>query len=295
VFVEENRHIPVYSLRNFSVPERISQQYQVELFDARRHFQVKYPHRHDFFEVLYLQKGSGVHVIDSNRYEIKPPCVFFLSPGQAHKLELSHDIEGFIYIFTPEFYLLNHNNQNRLIEFPYFYTVQQDNPPMLLSSSNDVEFLSQLFSKGLDEAAKKGDASIDLLRSLLDLILTFCAGLYPKNEGLMTIGKGHLMVKHFYQLVEQNIQNNYSVNQYADMLAVTANHLTQTIRQLTGKTSSEIIKSKQVLEIKRLLVHSSLGVSEIASYMGFADQSYFTKFFKRETGKTPLAYRAGGV
>ncbi|HOO85450.1 MAG TPA: AraC family transcriptional regulator [Prolixibacteraceae bacterium] len=284
-------NIPVYSLQSFSAPERISQQYQVEVFDAKRHFQVEYPHRHDFFEVLFLQKGSGFHVIDANRYAIEPPCVFFMSPGQAHKLELSHDISGFIYIFTPEFYLLNYNNQNRLIEFPFFYTVHQDNPPMLLKSNADVLFLEQLFLKSISEAEKKHFASLDLLRSLLDTILTFCAHLYPKNDKLMAIGKGHLLVKRFYQLVEQNIQKNLTVNQYADMLAVSANHLTQTIRLLTGKTSNEIIKSKQILEIKRFLVHSSLGVSEIAQLMGFADQSYFSKFFKRETGITPLLYR----
>ena len=112
--------LPVYSLHNFSSPERKSQQFQVEVFDANRHFSVKYPHRHDFFEVLYLLKGSGLHVIDANKYEIKPPCIFFMSPGQAHKLELSNDIEGFIFIFTSDFYLLNRSNQNTLIEFPFF-------------------------------------------------------------------------------------------------------------------------------------------------------------------------------
>ena len=116
----KSENIPVYSLHNFSSSEKDSQQFQVEVFDANRHFAVKYPHRHDFFEVLYLSKGSGFHVIDGNKYEIKPPCVFFMSPGQAHKIEFSSDIEGYIFIFTAEFYLINHSNQNRLIEFPFF-------------------------------------------------------------------------------------------------------------------------------------------------------------------------------
>ena len=94
-----SKNIPVYSLHNFSLSEQDSQQFQVEVFDANRHFSVQYPHRHDFFEVLYLSKGSGYHVIDGNKYEIKPPCVFFMSPGQAHKIEFSSDIEGFIFIF----------------------------------------------------------------------------------------------------------------------------------------------------------------------------------------------------
>jgi AraC family transcriptional regulator, transcriptional activator of pobA len=75
------------------------------------------------------------------------------------------------------------------------------------------------------------------------------------------------------------------------MLAITPNHLTQTVTRLTGKTSLQIIKAKQILEIKRLLAHSSNNVSEIAALFNFPDQSYFTKFFKRETSVSPLQYR----
>ncbi len=285
-----SKKIPVYSLSSFSSQERESQQFQVEVFDANRHFAVQYPHRHDFFEVLYLSKGSGFHVIDGNKYEIKPPCVFFMSPGQAHKIEFSHDIEGFIFIFTSEFYLINHSNQNRLIEFPFFFTIRQDNPPLLLENKNDVAFLESLFKKGIAELKKGNNNSIDLLRSLLDLILTTCASLYKTDENSLK-GKGHIVVKKFFQLVEKNYHNNLSVAQYADLMALTPNHLTQTVNQVTGKTSTQIIRSKQILEIKRLLVHTNLSVTEIANQLNFADQSYFAKFFKREVGLSPLQYR----
>lgn len=283
--------IPVYSLHNFSSRERTSQQFQVEVFDANRHFSVKYPHRHDFFEVLYLSKGTGFHIIDSNKYAIQPPCIFFLSPGQAHKIEFSSDIEGYIFIFTPEFYLINQTNQNRLIEFPFFFTIRQDNPPLNLVEESDVAFLESLFKKGISEIAKGESHSVELLRSVLDLILTSCSVLYKTDEKLVSKGKGHLMVKRFFQLIEENYSQNLSVAEYADRMAITPNHLTQTVNQLTGKTSSQIIKSKQILEIKRLLVHTNLSVSEIALQLNFHDQSYFTKFFKREAGISPLQYR----
>jgi AraC family transcriptional regulator, transcriptional activator of pobA len=288
----KSENIPVYSLHNFSSHGRISQQFQVEVFDANRHFSVKYPHRHDFFEVLYLSKGSGFHIIDGNKYEIQPPCVFFMSPGQAHKIEFSSDIEGYIFIFTSEFYLINQTNQNRLIEFPFFFSIRQENRPLILESKEDIVFLETLFKKGIAEIAKGENYSVELLRSVLDLILTSCAILYKTDENLLTKSKGNVVVKRFFQLVEENYQNNLSVNEYADKLAITPNHLTQTVNQLTGKTSSQIIKSKQVLEIKRLLVHTNLTVTEIANQLNFPDQSYFTKFFKRETGFSPLQYRS---
>jgi AraC-like DNA-binding protein/mannose-6-phosphate isomerase-like protein (cupin superfamily) len=287
----KSENIPVYSLHNFSTHGRISQQFQVEVFDANRHFSVKYPHRHDFFEVLYLLRGTGFHIIDGNKYEIQPPCVFFMSPGQAHKIEFSSDIEGYIFIFTSEFYLINQTNQNRLIEFPFFFSIRQENRPLILEAEEDILFLETLFKKGIAEITKGENYSVELLRSVLDLILTSCAILYKTDENLLTKGKGNVVVKKFFQLVEENYQNNLSVNEYADKLAMTPNHLTQTVNQLTGKTSSQIIKSKQVLEIKRLLVHTNLTVTEIANRLNFPDQSYFTRFFKRETGVSPLQYR----
>ena len=284
--------IPVYSLHNFSKQERMTRQFQVEVFDANRHFSVKYPHRHDFFEVLYLSQGTGFHIIDGNRYEIEPPCVFFMSPGQAHKIEFSNDIGGYIFIFTSEFYQLNHTNPNRLIEFPFFFTIRQDNKPLVLDVPEDISFIEILFKKGVAEIEKGENYSIDLLRSLLDLILSFCAVLYKNDENQIAKGRGHIVVKKFFQLVEENYEKNLTVNEYADKLAITPNHLTLTVNQLTGKTSSQIIKAKQVLEIKRLLAHTNLNVTEISNRLSFPDQSYFTKFFKRETGITPLQYRA---
>lgn len=283
--------LPIYSLHNFSSPERKSQQFQVEVFDAKRHFSVKYPHRHDFFEVLYLAKGFGYHVIDSNKYEIKPPCIFFMSPGQAHKLELSQDIEGYIFIFTSDFYLLNRSDQNSLIEFPFFYTVQQDNPPLQLQNDEDILFIERLFQQGLSES-KKDSYSIEMLRSILDLILTTCASRYKTSDKSIIKGKGHILIKRFYQLAEENYLKNMPLSQYATLLAVSPNHLTQTVKQFTGKTSIQVIKLKQILEIKRLLLHTNLNVSEIAILLNFDDQSYFSKFFKRETQLTPLQYRS---
>lgn len=289
--MSQSHYIPVYSIRAFSSSQEEDQPFQVEVFDANRHFQVEYPHRHDFYEILFITRGSGVHVIDANKYEIKPPCIFFLSPGQAHKLELSHDIDGYIFIFTADYYLLNKSNRNQLLEYPFFFTVQQDNPPLLLGSESDTAFFRSLFERGIDELTLRKKHYPEMLASILDLILQTSASLYQSSENLENKGKGHIMVKRFLQLVEENYQQNLSVSDYANQLAVSANHLTQTVKQLTGKTSVSIIRSKQIIEIKRLLVHTSLGVAQISEQLGFTDQSYFTKFFKKEVGITPLQFR----
>ncbi|MBN2486660.1 MAG: AraC family transcriptional regulator [Bacteroidales bacterium] len=288
--MHQKKGIPVYGLNNFRRLGEKNLLFQVEVFDANRHFNVTYPHRHDFYEILYLSKGSGYHIIDSNKYAIVPPCIFFLSPGQAHRLELSSDIEGFIFLFTAEFYLLNHTNKNRLLEFPFFFSVSQNNPPLFIAGESDNDFLRALFIRGCHELAKE-KISGEIVHSVLELLLLTCAGLYPEDLVPVQKGKGQIMVKNFLKLIEENYQKNLSIAEYAEMLAVTPNHLTQMVKQITGKTSIELLQDKLVVETKRLLVHSNLTVSEIADTMNFGDQSYFTKYFKNKTGFTPLQYR----
>jgi AraC-like DNA-binding protein len=284
-------NIPVYSLDKFRISNQRGKLFQIELFDANRHFKVSYPHRHDFYEILFLSSGSGFHIIDNEKYEIKPPCVFFMSPGQTHKLELSHDIEGYIFLFAAEFYLLRQKNKNRLLEFPFFFSVEQKNPPLYLNKLKDIDFLKTLFTKGCDEIEKKEACSEELVRSILDLILLSCDQLYPPHLRTVQMGKGHIMVKRFLYLIEENYQNNLRVTDYAAMLAITPNYLTQLVKQITGKTSIELLQEKLIVEVKRLLLHTNQTVSEIATLMNFADQSYFTKYFKNISGVTPLQYR----
>lgn len=288
--MQHQKSIPVYSLDKFGKTGERNLLYQVEVFDANRHFKVSYPHKHDFYEVLYLSKGSGFHIIDSNKYEIKPPCIFFLSPGQAHRLELSKDIDGFIFLFTAEFYLVNQTNKNKLLEFPFFFSVSQNNPPLLINNYNDNEFLRMLFIRGSKET-EKNEASSEIIHSILELLLLICDKLYPDDLTTVHKGKGWIIVKNFLKLIEENYQNNLSITEYAQKLAISPNHLTQMVRQITGKTSIELLQEKLIVETKRLLIHTNLTVSEISDRMSFDDQSYFTKYFKNKTGITPLQYR----
>lgn len=289
--MSEKKGIPTYSLNRFKGFLSQDKPYQVEVFDANRHFEVQYPHRHDFFEVLFLTRGSGVHSIDNNEYEIKPPCIFFLSPGQTHKLVLSKDIAGYIFLFTAEFYLLDRSNKNKLLEFPFFFNLKQENPPLHLTNGHQKEFLTTLFEKGCQEMNSTEASNQEFILALLDLILNTCNKLYPKEVRAIEKKKGHILVKRLRALIEEKYQQNLSIKEYASYLNVTENHLTQTVKFLTGKTSKELIIDKQILEAKRLLIHSDLSITEISYQLHFNDQSYFTKFFKKHAQMTPNDFR----
>ena len=172
---------------------------------------------------------------------------------------------------------------------PFFFNINQENPPLQIGEKQT--FVTQLFDNACIEMESEDVKAEQIVLSTLDLILATSDLEYQGKEDQEVKGKGHLLVKKFRQTLEEKYQQLHNINDYADLLNVTANHLTQTIKSLTGKTTSDLINSKLIIESKRLLIHTDSTSSEIATALNFKDQSYFSRYFKRHTGLTPIEFR----
>jgi AraC family transcriptional activator of pobA len=282
--------IPLYSIEKFS-RQSGKRQYEIEVFDINRDFKVDYPHRHDFYEILFITRGTGSHQIDFKNYIVKPNTIFFLSPGQIHSLSLSEDIYGYIFLFTSEFYLLEKTDKNKILELPFFYNISNENPPLELSTGEDISFLTNLFGRASNENIRNSDAAPELISSILDLILLYCKSIYHQEKISPKMKKGKLLVKKFKQLIEEKYEDNMQVKDYSSLLAVTPNHLNETVKNLMGRTASDLINEKMIIEIKKMLLYTDFSITEIADQLNFSDQSYFSRFFKNQTGLSPKEFR----
>ena len=97
--------------------------------------------------------------------------------------------------------------------------------------------------------------------------------------------------KRFQQLVEERFAQWHQVADYADRLGYTEKSLTRAVTASMGMTAKAFIAARVVLEAKRLLVHTDLPVATIAEKLGFDEATNFGKFFRREVGGTPAAFR----
>lgn len=284
--------IPVYGLDSFAKNERNTVSFQVNVFDVNRNFKVEYPHRHhDFYEVLFLTNGTGVHTIDFQDYEIKANSIFFLSPGQIHDLQLSSDVEGYIFLFSSAFYHFNKTDPFKLFELPFFYNLGKENPPIYLEKESDKTTITDYFQKSITESKQNLAESEEVIRALLDLLLIHCKRIYPIQNQQDSNVKGKILVKRFKQIIEQKCRENLSIKQYSELLKITPNHLSETVKTVTGRTSTDLINDRMLLEIKRMLTHTSLTISEIAYQLNFSDQSYFSKYFKKLVAMSPGEWR----
>ena len=103
--------------------------------------------------------------------------------------------------------------------------------------------------------------------------------------------KAFLITKKYNDLLAANVSNERSVDFYAGQLDITPNHLNKSVKTVTGRTAITILNEMSIQEAKMQLKHTNQSISDIAFQLGFEDLSYFSRFFKKATGMSPMEYR----
>lgn len=99
------------------------------------------------------------------------------------------------------------------------------------------------------------------------------------------------LTSRYIRLINSDFKKQSSIADFAKRLNVSPNHLNKTVKDGTGKTAQEIRNEVLLQEAKVKLIQTIQNVGEVAFELGFNDSSYFGKFFKKQTGMTPLEYR----
>lgn len=247
------------------------------------------PHKHNSYLSILFTKGSGRHEVDFNSYEIKPGSVFLLAPGQTHHWELSEDIDGYIFSHTANFYDL-HYSHNRIHQFPFFYSIQ--NTPFLFLKDENIKIIEPLFKKIFDEYLSTEAFQLQIILSYIDIIYVELSRFYLRENSQKIIKANSYSEKfqQFETLIEKNYTEEKSPSQYADWMNISPKHLNRITKTVIGKTASEVITDRIVLEAKRRVLHTKNNFSSIAESLGYDDYAYFSKLFKKASGLTPSGF-----
>lgn len=249
------------------------------------------PHRHDFFEIIWLRSGQGQVRSDLRTYPVSSGTLFFTSPGQVHAWELAGEARGEIASFSEEFFAVTTDHPGLLGKMPFLYSGAVD--PILHLDAKEAAGIDRAFRQLYAEAADPAPGRDDLVRSYLTIILTlarqYFARRVPENGPATPVAD--LLARRFRQALEDKFPELLEVGEYADLLRVSRTHLNEHLHAETGRTASEIIHERIALEAKRLLLNTSLTVAQIAHRLQFQDPSYFGRFFRRTTNQTPGEYR----
>jgi AraC family transcriptional activator of pobA len=262
-------------MHRLEVPLPHSLPFAVGTFDAMGPMsRADFPHRHTFHEIAYVTSGHGTHVVDTSRWPLRPPNIGVVVPGQVHRWENATGLNGYLILFTDDF-LLDHPGDRQVLRG--LSQTWLTTCPRILRLVEDMH----------DEYRSGAPGVESVLRALLHVLVVRMARLADTPVDRMDT-----LADEFARLTGDPAL--WSVRACADRMGVSPGHLSETIRAATGRTPSHHIREARVREAKRLLASTDLTVRQIADRAGFADPAYFCRFFRRETGLSPGAFRRTG-
>ena len=248
-----------------------------------------YPHRHEFYHIVWVESGSGHHIIDSIRYEVRPNTLFFMAPGQIHDFALSEDTVGHAISFSSEFFAFKVQNRHSQTEIPV-YDFERI-PNTVYMSDAQAQDLHRVLD-GINAEYQGEEAGYeDVIWSYLRVLLIKSARLGGDAVTEVNSSRSVLLSRRFKSLLEKHFTTIHDVARYACPLNVTERALNDATRQALGSTAAKLIRERVMLEAKRLLLHSEVNVAEIATQLAFDDPAYFSRCFRKHTGRSPIDFR----
>ncbi|BEG99218.1 AraC family transcriptional regulator [Bacteroides sedimenti] len=249
------------------------------------------PHRHDYYTIIFFEKGNGTHIIDFTEYKIEDSTIYFIVPGQMHQVIPASEPKGWTMKFTDEFLIANAIS-DKLIDNIYLFNDFGQSPPLTISEAQlpvYLNIISQIdyFSNVLENYTQEAIGA--LLKLFLIQSNNHCS-LHKSNNPQLQETTNQLLYS-FKQLLNKHYAAMHMVSDYADKLAVTADYLNKTVKSITGKSAKEHIQGKIIIEAKRILLFSDISSKELAYELGYEESAHFNNFFKKMTGLTPSEFR----
>lgn len=242
------------------------------------------PHRHDYFEIFFFEKGSGRHFIDFVEYPIQDCSVHIVFPQQVHLVKRSEDAMARIVLCSPNLIQLLHKQFMPLLL--YFY-----GKPCIPADRHLFFELYELVRKMEELQADSGFWSKQIGNHYFSIILSHFVRLLP-GQSVHATHKSELEIfTAFTRLVDEYFPDKSSVSFYAEKLSVSTKVLNAAVQKISNTSSIQMIQDRTMIEAKRLLLYTHDSIKEIAYRLNFKDSSYFTRFFLRNEKMTPKDFR----
>lgn len=250
----------------------------------------------DFFIVsLFLERGKLSYA--DHWIEIEPGTIVFANPALPSAWEpISNEIveKGYSCMFNNAY--IRKEEWGFLLNTPLLNLTQEQ---VIYLSQEALESEKKLFEQLLELNAADNGLKEELTHSFIHLIIYEAMRGKQEHPYKVQHNAAQRTVELFLLLLDRQFPINYpqgklemrSANDYAQRLSIHVNHLNRVVKQVTGKTTTDIIASRIVKEGMRLLRETQLNIAEVAYALGFEEQASFTAFLKRRTGKGPREIR----
>jgi AraC family transcriptional activator of pobA len=251
-------------------------------------------HRHrNLFQILVIERGGGEMSCEASVIPFQAPAAILIPTTVAHGFRFDpHVTDGWVVSFTEDVTAaLGERSGESLARLKALAA----DPVVPLASEAEAARLRMLCADLDAERFLARDGYELAMRGLLALIAIEVARLAANRGrvGTVTLHPGDATVDALRTLVEEHFRRERLIAFYAQALSMTPDRLNDHVKRATGVTAGHLIRQRVLTEAKRQLVFTNQAIQEIAYDLAFSDPSHFTRFFRKQTGLTPQAFRTG--
>ena len=236
--------------------------------------------------ILWFQDNQSELKIDGKSKRFYKNEILFLT--EFHKIEINRiGVIQFIRFNRSFFCIIDHDSEIGCKGILFFGS---SNIPIIEIPKSDLRKFESFWKMFLLELEEQDNFQIEMIRTMLKRYVILCTRIYKDQKNLINEDETSL-IREFNFLVEQHFRDKHKVADYAALLNKSPKTLSNIFQKHSSKSPLQFIQNRKILESKRLLGYSDLQVQEIGYQVGYDDVQSFSRFFKKQTGHSPISYR----
>ncbi len=288
--------LPLFHLYGESPDDQAFDFIHIETIASRAsiHDWVIRAHRHrNLFHILLIAEGGGEMTYETSTVALAAPAVILVPATIAHGFRFTPgQTDGWVVTFTEDVAAALGDQANAALA--RLKALAAD-PVVPLATLAEGRRLSNLCTDLYEERSLAREGFRLAMRGLLVLIAIEAVRLAASRSrsGAVTLAPVDATVDALRGLIEEHFRRERLLAFYAERLAMTPDRLNDHVKRATGVTPGHLIRQRVLTEAKRQLVFTNQPIHEISYDLAFSDPSHFARFFRKQTGTTPQAFREG--
>jgi len=282
--------IPLLKFKNEALPFKVQ---TIKNFTEEQDDINEGPHSHNYYEMIWLIKGTSTLYVDMQKCSIESNTIFCLKPNQAHQFQTQTEMEGFVFSFTDSFFKIDEHDFDLSYQPSLF---QLFNEVQTIRIADEMEEdMKDIVMKMIKEFESQYSNRMELLKCYFKIFLIYLKRTLGENFQSTKQSRVTELIKSFMELLDKNFKEKKMVAEYAAPLLVTPNYLNRIVKKNTGFSAGHHIRQRVVLEAKRMGRYSDAGMKEVAYNLGFLDNAHFSRFFKTFGGTNFSDFKRGAL
>lgn len=268
--------------------------YEIENYLKKYDKKRRKVHSENYYQIIWFKNGNGRYFVDYKGFDIIENTLFFVTKEQVHYFDKNTHYSGVLIQFNEQFLIQNNNDADFLLKYDLFKKLT---PPYINLDRDDLFVLDEYLNLIKNELNNKNKPyQAELVRNYLKVFLIQLQHKWNKlntsmGHHILPGDKKQLKLAKFLNLIEDNFKKELNVSEYARIMQISSRTLSDLTSQLLDKSPSQLIHERIIDEAQKMLLNTNFSINKIGYNLGFNDDSYFVKYFKKHTNISPLDFR----